>query len=54
MIPGEIFSSAIGLVSPRGGMKGGQKSAEGIIAVRQGGVGKAGNMEDWKGALTSR
>jgi hypothetical protein len=39
VIPGEICSSAIGLMSPRGGMRGEQKSAEGVVAIAHGGEG---------------
>jgi hypothetical protein len=39
VIPGEICSSAIGLMSPRGDVKGEQESAEGIVAIAHGGEG---------------
>src|SRR5512139_2449776 len=39
VIPGEICSSAIGLVSSRDEMKEGQKSAEGIVAITHDGEG---------------
>jgi hypothetical protein len=39
VIPGEICSSAIGLMSSRDDMKGGQKSAEGIVAIAHSGEG---------------
>ena len=39
VIPGEICSSAIGLMSSRGDMKGEQKSAEGIVAIAYSGEG---------------
>jgi len=38
-IPGEICSSASGLRPSRDGMKGGQKSAEGIVAITHDGEG---------------
>ena len=38
-IPGEICSSAKGLMALRDGMKGGQKSAEGIVAITRDGEG---------------
>jgi len=39
VIPGEICSSAIGVMSSRGDVKGGQKSAEGIVAIAHSGEG---------------
>ena len=39
VIPGEICSSALGLVSSRGGMRGEQKSAEGVVAIAHSGEG---------------
>jgi hypothetical protein len=38
-IPGEICSSANGLTLSRGGMKDGQKSAEGVVAITRDGEG---------------
>jgi hypothetical protein len=39
VIPGEICSSARRLMPSRDGMKGGQKSAEGIVAITHDGEG---------------
>jgi len=39
VIPGEICSSAIGLVSSRDEVKGEQKSAEGVVAIAHDGEG---------------
>ncbi len=39
VVPGEVCSSAIGLMSLRGDMRGEQKSAEGIVAIGVGGEG---------------
>jgi hypothetical protein len=39
VIPGEICSSAYGLILSRDGVKGGQKSAEGIVAIAHDGEG---------------
>jgi hypothetical protein len=43
VIPGEVCPSAVRLGSPRGGVMGGQKSAEGIVAAAYSGEGP--NME---------
>jgi len=53
VIPGEICSSAIELMSSRGDVKGGQKSAEGIIAIAHSGEGP-NVREGWEPSLDGR